>query len=167
MEHVRYIDKTRDYYRAQGYTKDYGWATNDEAPFTPLRKPVAEARIGLVSTVSIVRLDEAGEPTETSRIMGSNKLEVFTMPTDFPVERLRSMSEDHDRFQSDMADVNAYLPKDHLRTFAEEGRIGSTPDVIWRILPNYSKRKVTNVDAPELERQMKDAGVDAVVLTPV
>ena len=167
MEHVEYIDKTSTYYRSQGYTRDYAWAENDTCALTPLGKPLSEARIGLVSTASIVRLDEAGEALESSRIMGSNKLEVFPLATDWPAGRIRSMSEDHDRFQTDMSDLGAYFPKDHLTDFASEGLIGGFAETTWRILPNYSKRKVAAVDAPEVHRQLREHDVDAVVLTPV
>ncbi|PPR19565.1 MAG: hypothetical protein CFH40_02253, partial [Alphaproteobacteria bacterium MarineAlpha10_Bin3] len=44
MNHVRYIDKTRDYYLSQGYDKPYRWANFDDVPFTPLNKPLAESR---------------------------------------------------------------------------------------------------------------------------
>ena len=166
-EHVRYIDKTRDYYRNAGYTQDYAWADNEECAFTPLTKPLAECRIGLVSTASMIRVGEDGQPLETTRIVGSSKLEVFSVNSDWPVARLRSTSVDHDRFQTDMVDVNAYFPKDHLRAFAEEGIISGFAEECVRILPNYSKRKVSNVDAPEVLRRMREAGVDAIVLTPI
>jgi D-proline reductase (dithiol) PrdB len=166
-EHVRYIDKTRAYYRKAGYTQDYAYADHDDCAFAPFTKALAVARIGLVGTASMVRLGEGGVPLETSRITGTSKLEVFSVDADWPVARLKSTSEDHDRFQTDMADVNAYFPKDHLRAFADEGIIGSFAEECWRILPNYSKRKVSNVDAPEVLRRAREAGVDAVVLTPV
>ena len=166
-EHVRYIDKTSEYYRNAGYSQDYAWAANDSCAFTPLTKPLAECRIGLVSTASMVRLGEDGQPIETTRIVGSSKLEVFSVNADWPVARLKSTSVDHDRFQTDMADVNAYFPKDHLRAFAEEGVSAGFAEDCVRILPNYSKRKVSNVDAPEVLRRMRAAEVDAVVLTPI
>ena len=50
MTHVRYIDRIRDYYLAQGYEKPYDWAHYDEIPFTPLRKPLAESTVTLFST---------------------------------------------------------------------------------------------------------------------
>jgi hypothetical protein len=100
-------------------------------------------------------------------MMGGNKLEVFSLPTDWPVARLRSTSEDHDRYQTDMADVGAYFPKDALVDLAAAGVIGSVADECWRILPNYSKRKVTSIDAPEVLRRARRAGVDAIALTPV
>ncbi|MEM7407150.1 MAG: hypothetical protein AAF458_17760 [Pseudomonadota bacterium] len=166
-EHVKYIEKTRAYYRNEGYTRDYAWASNETAALTPLPKPLKDCRLGLVSTASLVPLGEHGEDLETPRIMGSNKLEVFDLPTDWPAGRVRSASEDHDRFQSDMSDLGAYLPKDMLAQIAEEGLIGGFADTVWRILPNYSKRKITNVDAPEILARARAAGVDAMVLTPV
>ena len=48
--HVSYMDKSREYYAASGYEKPYTWATNDEAPFAPLAKPLSESKIGVVTT---------------------------------------------------------------------------------------------------------------------
>jgi hypothetical protein len=39
--HVRYIDKTREYYASAGYTTPYRWARFDEIPFAPLARPLA------------------------------------------------------------------------------------------------------------------------------
>ena len=50
---VSYIDKSRDFYSAQGYGKPYRWASNLETPFTPLKKPLNECRVGLVTTATI------------------------------------------------------------------------------------------------------------------
>ena len=43
MSHVKYIDKTAAYYQGEGYEKPYAWAHYDNAPFTPLKKPLSEA----------------------------------------------------------------------------------------------------------------------------
>ncbi len=47
---VSYIDRSREYYAAQGYTQPYTWAHYHEVPFAPLRKPLSECRVGLVTT---------------------------------------------------------------------------------------------------------------------
>ena len=47
---VRYMERTRLYYRALGYDNDYVWAHHTEAPFTRLTKPLREANIALVTT---------------------------------------------------------------------------------------------------------------------
>lgn len=165
--HVRYIDKTREYYRKAGYIRDYRWAHFEEAPFAPLRKPVAQSRVMLVSTASLVMLDEQGQPVEDPRVIGTNELEVFPVPSDLPVSRLRSCSVDHDRVQTDMSDVDAYFPLTRLRELVAAGEIGSLADEALRLLPNYSHRKVLQVDAPEVLRRARAQQVDAVVLSPV
>ena len=47
---VSYIERTRDYYRAQGYEKDYVWAHNINTPFTLLSKPLNKCNIGVKVT---------------------------------------------------------------------------------------------------------------------
>jgi D-proline reductase (dithiol) PrdB len=38
---IPYVARTREYYAAIGYTTPYRWAHYVEAPFQPLRKPLA------------------------------------------------------------------------------------------------------------------------------
>jgi hypothetical protein len=45
MEYIRYIDRTHEYYRSQGYEKSYNYAHNEDIPFTPLEKPLSECRV--------------------------------------------------------------------------------------------------------------------------
>ena len=60
MTFVRYIDKTRAYYRSQGYDKSYRWAHNESAPFTPLKKPLSQSRVTLISTAGFTLIPEGG-----------------------------------------------------------------------------------------------------------
>ena len=39
---IPYMQRTRDYYRAIGYTTPYRWAHHIDAPFQPLKKPLAQ-----------------------------------------------------------------------------------------------------------------------------
>ena len=41
---IPYMQRTRDYYTAIGYTTPYRWAHYVEAPFQPLNKPLAQSR---------------------------------------------------------------------------------------------------------------------------
>ena len=41
---VSYIDRTREFYAAQGYDKPYRWARNAQVPFAKLAKPLSECR---------------------------------------------------------------------------------------------------------------------------
>ena len=85
LSYVRYIDRTKAYYKAEGYEKPYQWANFDTVPFTPLKKPLAESRVALVSTSEI-----AGRTWEDQR-MPQEKGEaqnVYGVPTDTPVADL-------------------------------------------------------------------------------
>ena len=167
MEHVRYVEKTREYYRREGYETDYAWARYDSGPLTRLDKPLRESRVAIVTTASLVVLDEDGRPTEPARLLGTRELEVFPLPSDLPRSRLRCTSEDHDRAQTDMSDLDAYYPVTRLRELAADGVVGSVAPESFRILPNYSQRKVLEVDAPEVLRRCREAAVDVVLLTPI
>ena len=47
---VSYIDKSREYYAAQGYRIPYGWAHYQNTPFSPLKRPISESKVGIVTT---------------------------------------------------------------------------------------------------------------------
>ena len=72
MSHVRYIDKTREYYRAEGYDRAYEWAHFETIPFTSfatLGKPLSRCRVGLVSSGDVVRRDME-PPADDPRALG-------------------------------------------------------------------------------------------------
>jgi hypothetical protein len=167
MDYIRYIEKTHEYYRGLGYEKTYNYAYNEDYPFTPLKKPLSESRVTLVTTASFVMLDEAGNMLEKPGMIGTNELEVFTVPSDWPVDRILSTSTDHDRYQTDMADVDAFFPTTRMQEFLKEGTFGSLSKNYYRTLPNYSHRKTTEVDGPEILRQCREDNVDVALLTPV
>ena len=167
MEYVHYIEKTHEYYRNQGYEKTYNYAHNVEIPFSPLKKPLSESRVTLVTTASFVLMDEEGHPLEEPMMLGTNELEVFTAPSDWPADRILSTSEDHDRYQTDMEDVNAFFPTMRMQEFLKEGVFGSLSKNYYRTLPNYSHRKTTEVDGPEILRQCREDNVDVALLSPV
>ena len=54
---IKYMDRTRHYYRALGYTQDYIWATFDDVSFSQPAKPLSEMRIVLITTASPLDFD--------------------------------------------------------------------------------------------------------------
>lgn len=167
MDHIRYIEKTHEYYRNLGYEKTYNYAYSEDIPFTPLKKPLAESQVTLVTTASFVLLDEAGNPLEEPWLIGTNELEVFTAPSDWPADRILSTSEDHDRYQTDMKDIQVFFPTTRMQEFLKEGTFGSLSKNYYRTPPNYSHRKTMEVDGPEILRRCREDNVDVALLTPV
>src|SRR4051812_29949796 len=47
-----YMARTREYYQAIGYDTPYRWAHYVGAPFQPLQKPLARARVAIVTTAA-------------------------------------------------------------------------------------------------------------------
>ncbi len=166
-KHIQYIERTHEYYSGQGYDKTYNYAHNEVIPFVRLKKPLSECRVALVTTASFLLLDEGGVPLEEPKMLGTNEMEVFTVPSDWPVERILSTSEDHDRYQTDMKDINAFFPITRMQEFLEEGVFESLSKNFYRTLPNYSHRKILQVDGPEILRQCREDNVDVALLTPV
>src|SRR5690348_2822021 len=49
---IGYMKRTQDYYAAIGYTTPYRWAHYPSAPFQPLRKPLADSRVTIITTAA-------------------------------------------------------------------------------------------------------------------
>src|SRR3954462_7948218 len=49
---IAYMARTRAYYQAIGYETPYRWAHYTDAPFQPLQKPLARARVAIVTTAA-------------------------------------------------------------------------------------------------------------------
>jgi hypothetical protein len=163
MDHVRYIDKTREYYAGEGYAKPYRWAHFDHIPFTPLPKPLAQCRVGLVTTSEMAVLGEPGPWDNES----DAARDVYALPVATPTEKLYTKKEAFDRYETTLDDVESYLPIARLREYADQGRIRGLAPRFQVLYSQYSQRKTMEVDAPEILRQMREDGVDVAVLTAV
>ena len=165
MEHVRYIDRTRDYYLSQGYEKSYDWAHFDDVPFTPLQKPLSECRVGLLGTSEVaVRFDPE---TEENPIVEEHFRGVYSIPADTPTQKLYSRTLDFDRYATNLDDVNAFFPIDRMREALADGRFGSMPGRVYGAYNNYSKRKVLEEEGPTALEYCRADGVDAVIIVPI
>ncbi|MFT5393182.1 MAG: D-proline reductase (dithiol) PrdB [Gammaproteobacteria bacterium] len=165
MSYVRYIDKTREYYSSQGYDKPYQWAEFEDAPFTAMSKPLAQCRVGLVSTGEVMmRADDDASEDETQ--MG-NLGGVYSIPSDTSVDSLYSPSHSYDKHHTTLDDVNAFFPIERLREAVTAGRIASLSQRCIGVFNAYSQRKTRERDAPEALKRLREDGADVAVLIPV
>lgn len=161
--HVRYIDKTRDYYLSQGYDKPYQWAHFDEVPFTPLPKPLSQCRVTLVSTSEIsIRGHHAEDETQMGIVGGT-----YTIPSDLPASELYSPSRSFDQAATTLEDVDAFFPTTRLREAVERGRIGGLTARFHGVFNAYSQRRTRERDAPIVLERCREDGADVAVLVPV
>ncbi len=162
--YVRYIDKTRAYYRSQGYAKPYQWARNEEAPFAPLKKPLAASTLTIISTSEIaIKGDPRFADDAETKAVGN----VYAIPSDTPSAKLYCRTQSYDRYATSLDDPNAYFPIDRLHEAAAGGRIGKVANQCLGVYNAYSQRKTMERDAPEVLGQCCAMGVDVALLVPV
>jgi D-proline reductase (dithiol) PrdB len=162
VSHVRYIDKTREYYKKEGYDAPYRWAHFDDVPFTPLGKPLAECRVGLITTSEMAIHDEPPPVADDDPLR-----DPYWLPSATPVAKLYSRKTAYDRFATTLDDVDSYLPLTRLGELAAEGRIGGLAPRFQMAFSQYSQRKTLKVDAPRIEHWLREDRVDVAVLTAV
>ena len=158
---VSYIDRTREFYAAQGYGKPYVWARNTDAPFTPLAKPLSESRVTVVTTASTWREDEPVDGV----LRGAKQ--VWSGATGAPPERLFTDDLAWDKAATHTRDVESYVPMKRLAELVREGRIGSLAARFHGVPTDYSQRRTIEQDAPEVLARCREDGVDVALLVPL
>ena len=158
---VSYIDRTREFYQAQGYEKPYRWARHDDAPFTPVARPLAESRVTVVTTASEWRNQKACEGV----LRGAKQ--VWSGPSATPPERLFTDDLAWDKQATHTDDVESFLPLGQLAAFSSEGRIGSLAKRFHGVPTDYSQRRTIEQDAPEILRRCREDAVDVALLVPL
>ena len=156
-EPVRYMERTREYYRALGYTKDYVWAHFDDVPFSRLSRPLREARIGLVVTA---------HPADKSNHDAKGIRHVWTGNVD-PLPTLNTDNLAWDRESTHTGDRESYLPIEAINSLVRDGVVGSLAARFHGAPTGYSHRKTNEVDAPEILARLREDGADAAMLSPL
>ena len=158
---VSYIDRTREYYAAQGYAKPYAWAHHTEAPFAPLAKPLAQSRVALITTASPWREEKPAEG-----VLRGGK-QVWSSPTATPPERLFTDDLAWDKEATHTRDVESFVPIRSLLALAAAGRIGSLAPRFHGVPTDYSQRRTIDQDAPAVLARCLEDGADVALLVPL
>ncbi len=152
---VGYMARTREFYRAQGYTNDYQWAHYEQRPFTPLPRPLERCMLGVITT--------AMPDTEQGR---SNR-EVYALKSDPIPASMYTAELSWDKGATHTDDVGSFLPLEALNAACSEGWIGATSPRFYTLPTEYSKRRTLEKDAPEILRRCREDAVDIALLVPL
>jgi hypothetical protein len=158
---VSYIDRTREFYGAQGYAKPYEWARHTDAPFAKLGKPLAASRVAAITTASPWR-DEAPAP---GVLRGAKQ--VWSGDSATTPERLYTDDLAWDKQATHTRDVESFLPLAQLRALVASGRIGSLAPRFHGVPTDYSQRRTIEQDAPEILARCRADAVDVALLVPL
>jgi len=164
MDHLRpyrsfvsYIDRSRDYYAAQGYEKPYAWPHYDRVPFSPLQKPLARCRVGLVTTAGLPK------PADPMAAMMYRR-DMYAQPATPPPSLLYTDDLFWDKKATHTRDVDSFFPISHLARYAASGRIGSVSPRYYGVPTDYSQARTVERYGPQILNWCREDGVDAAVL---
>ena len=137
---------------------------SDTTPWTPLGKPLSQAKISLVTSAGLhLRHDQPfiGDPKggDTSyRVIPSTAKAADILQSHV------SIGFDHTAI---MRDLNVTLPMDRVRELVEKGFIGSLAAHYYSFMGALrNPRPLIEATGPEVASCLKDDGVDVVFITP-
>ena len=148
----------------------------DDAPFIPLPKPLAELKLGLLtSSGHFVEGDDPRPFGEKNMTQGEaiRRISEFTrseptlsaIPMDVAAEQLRVRHGGYD-IRGAAADSNVGLPLSHLQTLVSEGMIGQLGDNAYSFVGACAQTPLSKKSAPQWAEMIKQQGIEVMLLVP-
>lgn len=135
---------------------------NETVPFTPLRKPLAESTIALLTTAG-AHLDDQ-PPFHTETVAGDHSYRI--LPDHLDPSRLRFAHTHYDT-ASATEDPNCVFPIDRLHELVDRKRIGATSEVHVGMMGfNPDPTPVAEVLAPAVAEILVEHEVDVALIVP-
>jgi D-proline reductase (dithiol) PrdB len=133
-------------------------------PWTPVRKPVRESVVALVTTAGVhLRSDPSFDMTDPG---GDPSYRV--VPSDIPRSHVTITHKYYDHSAADR-DLNVVVPIDRLQELAAAGIVGGIAPRIYSFMGHIDGshvRTLMETTAPEVAERLGNDGAEAVVLTP-
>ncbi len=145
--------------------KSYRWRRIDPVPWSPLRRPLAESRLALVSSAGFILPGQ--EPFRVNLAGGDGSFREIPSDTDVRllIDTHRSESFDHEGMTRD---PNLAFPIDRVRELAAAGRIGEVNHRHLSFMGSITAPgRLVRDHAPEAGRLLRGDGVDVALLVPV
>ena len=157
---VAYIARIQEKYAVLGYPS-YQWVVNpDPPPWQPLRKPLADCRLGLIASGGIYITGQVA-------FHYKDDISFRVIPTDVKTAELRATHFAYDLTDA-RQDPNVVFPIDPLRRLVAAGVVGALATRAFTFMGGiYSARRVREELAPRLVECLLAEQVDAVLLVPV
>ena len=143
----------------------YPCMEHDDAPWTPMRKPLSDSRVALVTSAG---LHLRGDKPFISDLRGKGDTSYRVLPRCTPASEIiqshTSIGFDHTGIYRD---INVTYPIDRLEELREQGVIGSLADNYYSFMGAIrDATELATETGPEAARRMLDEGVEVVFLTP-
>src|SRR5688572_12602648 len=160
---IPYMQRTLDYYSALGYGAPYEWAHYADVPFTPLKKPLRQCRVAIVTTAAPYQPDKGDQGPGAPYNSAAKFYQVYSADTAKDHD-LRISHVGIDRKHTTAVDPGTWFPLPELRRAAARGRLGAIAPRFHGLPTNRSHRVTLEIDCPEVVARCRDDGVDAAIL---
>lgn len=147
------------------FLKAYPWRKIDPLPWAPLKKPLAECRLGLVTTAGFTTPSQA--PFDESIKGGDVSYRVI--PADIDLKTLRENHRSHSFDHAGItADPNLALPITRAQELAQSGQVGSVNHRHLSFMGSIiAPGRLRTQTAPEAAKLFLEDKVDIALLAPV
>jgi hypothetical protein len=121
---ILYMQRTREYYQAIGYTTPYRWAHYVEAPFQPLPKTLSQSRVTIITTAAPFDPAKGDQGPGAKYNGGAKFFQVYDGDTTKPHD-LRISHIAYDRIHTSAEDSGTWFPLPLRRAAARRGLAGA------------------------------------------
>jgi D-proline reductase (dithiol) PrdB len=147
------------------FLRAYPWRRIEPVPWTPLRRPLAESKLALLSSAGFVMPGQ--EPFDAAQRGGDPSFREIPADADPSslVDSHRSQTFDHGGMRRD---ANLAFPLDRARELVTSGRIGSLTRHHLSFMGGITgPGHLVKQTAPAAVRRLVADGVDVALLVPV
>ena len=162
---VRYMERTRSYYLGLGYDNPYVWAHYIDAPFTPLKKPLNQSILGLITTAVPFDASKGNQGPGAPYNAAAKFYQPYQHSIDGDID-LRIAHVGIDRNNANMEDMPCWFPLSAAQQAVKAGRIQALSPHFYGLPTNRSQRHTLEVDAPIILDMLRADHVEVAVLIP-
>jgi len=146
------------------FLPDFEWKGFDTpTEHVPLKKPVEECRVALVTT-SGAYIKDKQEPFAVKNLLGDDSYRVI--PNDTPVENISLAHPGYDTKRA-AHDFDCVFPLAMLNTLKDKGAVGEAAPRHFSFMGYIARpERLVNETAPQVAKLLKEDGVDLAVLVP-
>ena len=160
---IPYIRRISTYYQTLGYGKPYRWAQYTHVPFTPLKKPLSESRVALVTTAAQYQPDAGDQGPGAPYNSAAKFYKTYTASIeDEPDTRVSHIG--IDRKHTTAEDQRTWLPLAQLKGLATEGRIKDIAPEFIGAPTNRSQKVTIEQDCVDILAHVRRMRVDVAVI---
>ena len=162
---VRYMERTRSYYLGLGYDNPYVWAHYIDAPFTPLKKPLNQSILGLITTAVPFDASKGNQGPGAPYNAAAKFYQPYQHSIDGDID-LRIAHVGIDRNNANMEDMPCWFPLSAAQQAVKAGRIQALSPHFYGLPTNRSQRHTLEIDAPIILDMLRADHVEVAVLIP-